>query len=121
VLVLALLLAAGAGVLGGGVATAGAAFVIVVVAVLLPTALGQATDVTADATQSARALVAVNATDLGLAAAVVAALIVVVVTLGQRHHVVQPVVKRSLVVRPEPRLVVHCPEFASRGRQGERR
>jgi hypothetical protein len=120
--VLVLLLAAGAGVLGGGVAAAVALFVIVVVAVLLPTALGQAADVTADATQAARAGVVrtVSAADLGVvAAATTVALIVVVVTLGERH-LVHPVVEHTLVVHPETRLV-HCPEFASRGRQGERR
>jgi hypothetical protein len=121
--VLALVLAAGTRVLGGGVAAAVAVVVIVVVAVLLPTALRQAADVTADATQAARAGVVrtVRAADLGVVpAAAVALVIVVIVTLGERH-LVHPVVEHTLVVRPETRRLVHCPEFASRGRQGERR
>jgi hypothetical protein len=101
-----------------------AVVVIVVVAVLLPTAVGQTADVAADTTQAARAGVvrAVRAADLSVAAvaAAVTLFIVVIVTLGERH-LVHPVVEHSLVVRPETRRLVHCPEFAGRGRQGERR
>ncbi|WP_285579930.1 hypothetical protein [Actinoallomurus iriomotensis] len=102
--------------LGGEVAAAGALVVIVVVPGLLPTAVSHAADAAADATQATRAgaVRAVNATDLGIAAAaVVVALIVVIVALGKRH-LVHPVVEHTLVVRPETRLVVHCPEHVGR-------
>jgi hypothetical protein len=113
-------LAAGARVLGSGIAAA--TFVIViVVAVLFPTAVGETADVTADATEPTPVMRAVRATDLGFTAAVVVALfVVIIVTLGERH-LVHPVVEHTLVVRPEPRLVVHCPEHIGRRRQGERR
>ncbi|MGI5232300.1 hypothetical protein [Actinoallomurus sp. CA-142502] len=102
--------------LGGEVAAAGALVVIVVVPGLLATAVSHAADAAADATQAARAVGvvrAVNAADLGVAATVVVALIVVIVTLGKRH-LVHPVVEHTLVVRPETRLVVHCPEHVGR-------
>jgi hypothetical protein len=114
------MLAAGARVLRSGVAAA-ATLVVIVVAVLLPTAVGETADVTADATEPTTVVRAVRATDLGFTAAVVVALVVVIiVTLGERH-LVHPVVEHTLVVRPEPRLVVHCPEHIGRRRQGERR
>jgi hypothetical protein len=104
-------------VLGGEVAAAGALVVIVVVPGLLTTAVGETTDVATDAAQATRAGVVrtVDAADLGVvaAAAVVVALVVVIVTLGKRH-LVHPVVEHTLVVRPEPRLVVHCPEHVGR-------
>jgi hypothetical protein len=101
-------------VLGGEVA--GALFVVIVVPVLLTTTVGEAPDVTADAAQASRTVAvvrAVEAADLGLVAAVVVALIVVIVTLGKRH-LVHPAVEHTLVVRPETRLVVHCPEHVGR-------
>jgi hypothetical protein len=114
------MLAAGARVLGSGVAAAAATLVVIVVAVLFPTAVGETADVTADATEPTTVVRAVRATDLGFTAAVVVALVVIIVTLGERH-LVHPVVEHTLVVRPEPRLVVHCPEHIGRRRQGERR
>jgi hypothetical protein len=123
-------LAAGAGVLLAEVAAA-AAVVVIVVAVPLPTATRQAADAATNATQATPAtevLAHVPAADFGVAAVVAAAAVVVVavvvaaviVALGERH-LVHPVVEHTLVVHPVPRLVVHCPEAAGRGRQGERR
>ena len=113
--------------LGGEVAAAVAAIVIVVVAFFFTTAVRKAADVATNATQATRAVGmvrTVHAADFGVAAvvaAVVVALVVVVIAPRERHLVVDPGVERTLVVRPEPRLVVHCPESAGRGRQGERR
>jgi hypothetical protein len=104
-------------VLGGEVTAAGALVVIVVVPGLLTTAVSEAADVATDATEATRAGVArtVEAADLGVVAAavVVALIVVVIVTLGKRH-LVHPVVEHTLVVRPETRLVVHCPDHVGR-------
>ncbi|WP_329253365.1 hypothetical protein OG417_10545 [Actinoallomurus sp. NBC_01490] len=104
--------------LGGEVAAAGALVVIVVVPGLLTTAVRETADVATDATEATRAGVArtVEAADLGVVAAaavVVARIVVVIVTLGKRH-LVHPVVEHTLVVRPETRLVVHCPDHVGR-------
>jgi anti-sigma factor RsiW len=101
------------------VATAGAIVVVIVVAGFFATTLGETADVPADATQATRTAEVprtVHATDLGAAVTVAATVIVIVVVTCGKHHLVQPALERSLVVRPEQRLVLR----STGRRQGKR-